>query len=66
MNTDIHSLNSVKEKTVFKEQLCQLKYKCAVSLMILVVLLFETIVRRLEEVFHNKPFPFAHCNNITI
>ena len=33
----------------FKTQLCQLKYRCAISLCILFVLLFETILRRIEE-----------------
>jgi len=32
-----------------RQQICQLKYKCAFSLCILLVLLTETVVRRLEE-----------------
>lgn len=36
-----------------REQLCNLKYKCMVSLSILLVLLLETIVRRIEESVKN-------------
>ena len=34
-------------------QLCNLKYKCATSLTILLVLLLEAIVRRIEEALKN-------------
>lgn len=34
-----------------REQLCNLKYKCAASLCILIILLLETFVRRLEDSF---------------
>lgn len=35
---------------VFEQHLCKLKYKCATSLAILVVLLLEALVRRVESI----------------
>ena len=37
------------ERDEVHTQLCNLKYKCATSLSILLVLLLEAIVRRIEE-----------------
>ena len=37
------------ESEEVRTQLCNLKYKCATSLSILLVLLLEAIVRRIEE-----------------
>lgn len=38
-----------KSAPLVREQLCQLKTKCALSLCILLVLLLEAIVRRVEH-----------------
>jgi len=58
-----------QQQDPFKQQVCQLKYKCAASLCILCVLLLEAVARRLEESFRpaggllqpsqsQLPFPF--------
>ena len=46
---EIAVANRFKERTNLRDQLCTLKYRCALSLCILLVLLLETIVRRVEQ-----------------
>ena len=47
------NFESTTEKTIrqgnIRDQLCTLKYRCALSLFILMILLLETIIRRVEQ-----------------
>lgn len=49
----LHTSERREGRLAVREQLCNLKYKCMVSLSILVVLLLETIVRRVEDSVKN-------------
>lgn len=45
-----------EEREAVHSQLCNLKYKCATSLCILVVLLLEALMRRIEQYLkHDRP-----------
>lgn len=49
----VQSADRYEGRLMLKEQLCNLKYKCIVSIAILLVLLLETIARRIEESVKN-------------
>lgn len=49
----VQSADKYEGRLMLKEQLCNLKYKCIVSIAILLVLLLETIARRIEESVKN-------------
>lgn len=53
--------SATRDKTRFsvvvKRELCELKSKCALSLILLCMLFIEAIIRRVEEIIRNRIQP---------